>query len=162
MLKSPIPLESWAEVRAGDRVIRYARLGSGLTILLLAHNDTPLRDELLHALASNFRVLAPDLSSADTTSARCLATFLDGLGARSLGLVAAGELCVPALELALRDGDQIGRVVLVPEGTSADWVSEGALAAAPRNGSMPLLIACAALATTEELPAVLHFLSGTD
>jgi hypothetical protein len=86
MLKPPISQEGWAEVRARDRVVRYRLTGTGPIVLLLAHEDTRLR------------------------------------------------------ELALRDGDQIGRVVLIPDGEECDAASEGAIATTSRRISMPLLI----------------------
>jgi hypothetical protein len=157
MLKPPISEEGWAEVRARDRVVRYRRTGTGPIVLLLAHEDTRLRDGLVRAMSENFRLLDPDISETEIKVAECLAEFLEGLGTTTVNVVAVGRFCIPALELALRDGDQIGRVVLIPDGEECEAASEGAIATTSRRVSMPLLIV-RGVAPTAVLPLVTQFL----
>ena len=159
MLKPQISQESWAEVRARDRVVRYRRTGTGPIVLLLSREDTRLRDALVSSLAERFRLLDPDLAGTDRKVAECLAEFLEGLGTTTVNVVAVGRFCIPALELALRDGDQIDRVVLVPEDEACDATSEGAIATVSRRIAMPLLIVRGAT-PTEMLPLVSQFLGG--
>ena len=158
MLKPSLFPEGWAEVRARDRVMRYRRTGTGPMVLLLAREDTRLRAELIRTLATGFRLLDPDMAGTDVRIAECLAEFLEGLGTARVNVVAVGQLCVAALELALRDGDQIDRVVLIPDDESCETTSEGALATVSRRIAMPLLIV-RSVATVEVLPLVAQFLT---
>jgi hypothetical protein len=111
----PHAAESWAEVRAHDQVVRYRRSGSGRSILLLCPDaavDAPWPG-LTMALARDFRVLTPAVP-LDSQLMRGLTGFLEGLGTSRIAIVATGELCVAALELALLDRDRVARAVLVP------------------------------------------------
>ena len=157
MLKPPISQEGWAEVRARDRVVRYRRTGTGPIVLLLAHEDTRLRDGLVRELSENFRLLDPEMAETEIKIAECLAEFLEGLGTTTVNVVAVGRFCIPALELALRDGDQIGRVVLIPDGEECETASEGAIATTSRRISMPLFIV-RGLTPAAVLPLVSQFL----
>ena len=157
MLTPPMSQESWAEVRARDRVMRYRRTGTGPIVLLLSREDVPLRDELAAMLAAQFRLVDPDLATTDLRVAECLTEFLEGLGTTPVNVVAVGRFCIPALELALRDVDQIGRVVLMPDGESCESASEGVIATASRRVSMPLLIV-RGVEASEILPIVSRFL----
>jgi len=160
MLKPPISQEGWAEVRARDRVVRYRRTGTGPIVLLLAHEDTRLRDGLVRTLSENFRLLDPDMAETEIKVAECLAEFLEGLGTTTVNVVAVGRFCIPAIELALRDGggDQIDRVVLIPDGEECEAASEGAIATTSPRISMPLLIV-RGVAPAAVLPLVSQFLS---
>jgi len=159
MLIPQIPQEGWAEVRARDRVMRYSRAGVGPTVLVLAHTDEPLRPLLLEALAPHFRSLVPDLSPTESNVATWLAHFLEGLGVTMVSVVASGAYCIPALELALRGGDHIARLVLISDGACIEESSEGALVAASRGASMPLAIINATAAPGDMIPLVSEFLS---
>ena len=160
MLKPQIPQEGWAEVRARDRVMRYSRAGTGPTVLVLAHADEPLRRLLLEALAPHFRSLVPDLPPTEANVATWLSHFLEGLGATMVSVVATGSYCIPALELALRGGEHCARLVLISDGACSDESSEGALVAASRGASMPLVIVNASAAPGDVVPLVSEFLSG--
>jgi hypothetical protein len=142
MLKSLNHDDSWAEVRSGGRVIRYRRggAGTGATVLVLLSEAGSLRDELLESLSGHFRSLVPELSPTEPNVATWLTQFLEGLGAATVSVVASGSFCIPALELALRGGDQIVRVVVIADGRCGEEVSEGALHAASRSLAMPLYI----------------------
>src|SRR3954468_12123099 len=124
MLKPQIPQEGWAEVRARDRVMRYSRTGAGPTVLVLTDAGEPLRRPLLEALAPHFRSLVPDLSPTEKNVATWLCHFLEGLGATMVSVVASGPYCIPALELALRGGDNIARLALISDGACSEESSQ--------------------------------------
>jgi hypothetical protein len=156
-----LPLELSAEVRAHDQVIRYYRCGTGPVVLLLGAHDgaSPLWPELLGALAGRFRLIAPVLPAVDTAAA-LLADFLEGLGVSSVTLIASDPFCMPALELALRDVDQIARVVLVPDGQPTDSAWDGTLTTRAREASVPLLVMRRETPASEALTHLTHFLAG--
>ena len=54
-------VETWAEVRARDRVTRYRRAGAGRVVLVLgaAGAGDPLWPELLPTLVRDARVITP-------------------------------------------------------------------------------------------------------
>jgi pimeloyl-ACP methyl ester carboxylesterase len=153
--------ESSAEVHAHDRVIRYRHSGSGPAVLLLASEGSslPLWPELLEELGRRFRLIAPVLPAADSAAAE-LADFLEGLGMDGVTVIAAGSFCIPALELALRDADQIARVVLVPDGQSTDSAWGGTLATRAREAAIPLLVMRRGVAAAEALSLFATFLAG--
>lgn len=134
--------EMWAEVRAHDRVMRYRRCGSGYPVLVLcdAACANPVVDALRDALGAAFRFLVPDIPGAVEDFAAWLADFLEGVGVGDVAIVAVGELCVPALELALGDGDQVARVVLLPGPPARANAIRGVLATAVRHTAVPLLV----------------------
>jgi len=167
MPRSPLPdtvraATSWAEVRANGRVIRYRRSGVGRAVLLLSPPDQsePLWPELLDELAVSFRLITPEPPADEADVACWLGTFLEGLGVSNVGIVAAGCFCIPALELALSRGDQIARLVLVPDGRGSRLEGRGALEPATRHLSVGLLVVQRGQRATETVPLVTGFLSG--
>ena len=152
--------DTWAEVRARDRVTRYRRSGAGRAVLLLdsAHGSS-LWPELLHVLGANFRLIVPEVPSDCTNNEAWLAGFLEGLGTMPVAVVAASDFCVPALDLVLRDVDQVARLVLVPDGEADDPGREGSLATSAGPASVPLLIVRRGLGGNEALPMIARFLS---
>jgi pimeloyl-ACP methyl ester carboxylesterase len=154
-------LEPSAEVRAHNQVIRYHRSGTGPVVLLLGADDgaSPLWPELLRALTDGFRLIVPVLPAADTAAA-LLADFLEGLGVAGVSVIASSQYCIPALELALRDVDQIARVVLVPDGHPAGSAWDGALATRAREAPVPLLVIRRGTLASEALTLLAHFLAG--
>src|SRR3954454_17703336 len=100
--------EHWAEVRAHDQVMRYRRSGAGRALLLLRTTDRSdfLWPELLDALASHFRLIVPELPEG-TDGAPWLTDFLEGIGMPRMGILAAEELCLPAIALARHDTEQV-------------------------------------------------------
>ncbi len=156
------PPETWAEVRAHDHVMRYRRSGVGRAVLVLRSADEPepLWPELADALAARFRVIIPEMPAAADVAA-WLTDFLEGLGTASVAVVAAEPFCIPALELALLDADQVARLVLVPGGQAEETGLDGALATTTRGASMPLLVVRRGLSAGEALPLVMCFLTGT-
>jgi pimeloyl-ACP methyl ester carboxylesterase len=107
--------ERWAEVRADGRSIRYRSRGSGRPLLALAPSNghESLATAWIDGLSARFRVIAPDTRGLDGDVATWLGCFLEGLGTRDLGVLAAGPFRGPALELALAEPERIARVVLV-------------------------------------------------
>lgn len=154
--------ETWAEVRARDHVMRYRRSGAGPAVLLLGSPECPdlIWPELVAELRERFRLIVPELSAADGGNPTALlAAFLEGIGMASAAVVAVDTLCVAALELALRGGEQIGRLVLVPDGPVEDTGLEGALATGNRQ-AIPLLVVRRSLPASEAVPLITGFLDG--
>jgi hypothetical protein len=134
--------ESWAEVRAHDQVMRYRRSGVGRAVLVLRSlgDPEPLWPELLEALGSSYRLIVPEPPSADADVAGWLADFLEGLGVSNVSILVGGSFCIPALELALLEGEQIARLVMVAEGRGTGDPGRGVLETALRRVAVPLLV----------------------
>jgi pimeloyl-ACP methyl ester carboxylesterase len=142
--------------------MRYRRSGVGPAVLLLhpGEESGTLWPELLHVLSSSFRVIVPDLPQDDADAAAWLADLLEGLGFARVAVLAADGFCLPALELALLDADQVSRVVLVPGGRAEETGLDGALATRSRGADVPLLVVRRGLAADEALPLITRFLAG--
>ena len=158
------PPGCWAEVRANDQVMRYHRSGSGRAVLVLlraADAPEPLWPELAGALATHFRLIVPDVPRGGDVAA-WLASFLEGLGAAGVAVVAVDGFCVPAIELALLGAEQVARVVLVPggEGGGGEEGLDGALGMSARATAVPLLVVRRGLRAGDALPLVTRFLAG--
>jgi hypothetical protein len=156
--------EGWSEVRADDQVIRYRRAGAGRTVLVLPPSppdgpDGASLPGLVDALGGQFRVLVPELPAGDTGLAARLGLFLDGLGIADVAVLAFGDRCLPALELALLGGDQVGRLALVTEGRADLPDLAGALVTAP-DQSLPLIMIRDAGRGVDDLSALAGFLGG--
>lgn len=159
----PLLPESWAEIRAYDLVMRYRCLGVGAPLLLLApgSDPPPLWPELTRLLAIRFRMLVPAIPPG-TSAGDWLTTFLEGLGTTEMSVVATGPLCMPALELALRDVDQIARILLVPEDDADALAADGALTSGGSSARMPLLVVGRGMPAEEAVPLVMRFLEDGD
>lgn len=158
--------ESWAEVRAHDQVMRYRRSGVGRAALLVLrppHDSAPLWPGLLDSLGERFRVIAPEAPSAESDAACWLGDFLEGLGVSNVSILATGCFCIPVLELALLESDQVSRIVLVPDGVGRELggVGRGILETETRHLPVPLLVVRRGQPTDEILPVVTSFLRGT-
>jgi hypothetical protein len=158
---SALPAELTAEVCANDRIMRYRRSGAGLPILLIfpVPETAHLADELTRALAGNFRLIVPELP-ASTNATEWLAEFLEGLGTSAVTLIAAGPLCMPAIELALRDDDQISRLVLIPDGDADDAVRDESLITTFGASQVPALIVRPGLGSRETAAVIVRFIEG--
>jgi hypothetical protein len=156
------PHVGWSEVRANDQVIRYRRCGAGRPVLVLRRDwpDDSSPPSQLEALGGRFRLLVPELPVASVDLAPRLAAFLDGLGVADVAVLAFGELCLPALELALLVGDQVGRLALVLEGQSKMPDLDGALLTAPGQAALPLVLIRDDGRGTEDMEALADFLGG--
>lgn len=158
--------ESWAEVRAHDQVMRYRRSGVGRALLLVLrspHDTAPLWPGLIESLRDRFRIVAPEAPAAESDAACWLGDFLEGLGASNVTILATGCFCIPVLELALQESDQISRIVLVPDGVGLEvgGVGRGRLETGTRHLPVPLLVVRRGQPAADILPVVTGFLSGT-
>lgn len=155
---------AWAEVRAGDRVTRYRRAGTGRVVLVLcpaeADTDPPLWPELAPALARGARVVTPELAhDAPDVVARLLG-FLEGLGAADVGVVATGSFRAAALALARRDGGPVARVVLVPAVPDDGEGDEGRTTAVVGAAGVPLLVVARDAPAADAVAHVTRFVHG--
>ena len=152
--------DSWAEVRASDRVMRYRRSGAGPTLVLLGADagPSPLSTELVAALGARFRVIVPDVPPGANVAA-FIPEFLEGLGTCHVTLVAANHLCMAAIELAFRGIDQIQRLVLIPDAEPDDSSSERAITATLGTPPIPALIVRPGLSADDTLTLVTSFLA---
>lgn len=132
----------WAEVRAHGQVTRYRSSGSGRTVLCLGFDDAaePVLRALLDSLRARYRLILPELPAGTGDPASWLAHFLEGFGCPNVRVVAAGKLCMPALELALLEPERVGRVALLPAGSGGTAGLGGALETNVPRGRVPLLI----------------------
>lgn len=156
------PAESWAEVRAHNQVMRYRRTGAGRSVLVLRpeRDAVGLWPELAGALGARFRVIEPTLPVLDPDVVAWLAGFLDGLGPARVALVASGDLCLPALELARLDPERVVRAVLVPADGHDVGGASSAFTGAAHDPAVPLLVAPRGTPAGEAVPRVTDFLDG--
>ncbi|HET9010841.1 MAG TPA: alpha/beta hydrolase [Gemmatimonadaceae bacterium] len=150
----------WAEVRADGQVLRYRRSGSGRSVLLLcvgAACESPW-SALVAALDADFRVLVPVLPPA-AHLVRGLTAFLDGLGTTRVAVVATGDLCGAALELALQDPDRVARAVLVPDAPADHAGVDATLRATAHDLAVPLSVLPRGTPTDELLVRIGAFLA---
>ena len=165
MTNTPAPAittsDSWAEVRASDRVMRYRRSGAGPTLVLLGADTgpSPLSTEMVAALGERFRVIVPEVPAGASVS-NFVPEFLEGLGTCHVSLIAANHLCMAAIELAFRGIDQIRRLVLIPDAEPDDSTAERAITTALGNPPIPALIVRPGLTVTDTIPLVTTFLVG--
>jgi hypothetical protein len=152
--------ETWAEVRAHDRVMRYRRRGTGRAIIALYSSYEPQSawPELIDALGARFRLILPEPPDGDADIAEWLADFVEGLGTPNIGIVAADRFCIPTLELTLLGVDQVVRIVLVPNGHGGETGLRGALEATGQ-AVIPLLVVRGRQPVEAVLPLVMRFLA---
>ena len=158
-----LSLHPWSEVRANDRVMRYRRSGTGAAVLLVAPCDggDALWADLPAYLSSRFRLIVPEIQSCPRPDESVvLQCFLEGLGTPRVAIVAANELCMPSLELALRNPDQVSHLVLVSGGESDGSTVDGTLMTSAPLESVPLLMIPRAVSDDEALPLIGRFLAG--
>jgi pimeloyl-ACP methyl ester carboxylesterase len=155
------PAESWAEVRAHDRVIRYQRTGSGRPVVILRGADAAadLWPELDNGIAERFRVLRPEVPPAGSGATVWLGDFLDGLGTARLAIIAAQSFAVSAIELALIDPERITRLVLVGDGDTNDQALDGTLSSAAPGSPVPILVLRRGLPGASAVPLIIRFLA---
>lgn len=158
------PVESFAEVRAHDQVMRYRRCGTGRPLLVLRSGGVgdAIWRELDDRLPHSFRVLTPDTSTSSAHSAVWLRAFLEGIGVEQALVLATGDHCIAAIELALMDGDRVERLALVPAGEAHEPGLDGALATTVRGVTVPLLVVRRGVPALEALPPLMGFLEGTE
>jgi hypothetical protein len=165
-MSNPLPLpaarpETVAEVRAREHVIRYRRAGAGSPVLLLidgAERVSPTWMELIDALATRFRVIIPELDAPLPHNAVWLASFLEGLGAVAVDVVADDPFWLPAVQLALGEDELVARLVVVVHDSDDDEPLTSALAAGARSTAIPLILVSNKLPPTDLVDAVTRFL----
>src|SRR5688500_11496233 len=131
-----------AEVRAHGQVTRYRCGGSGRPVLVLASPaaPAPFPPGFLDALERGHRVIVPEPPPEGVDLVEWMAHFLEGVGIRRVRIVAADRFCVPALELALLDPDQVACLVLHWDGPLGSPDAGGTLEMNGPGGRVPLLI----------------------
>jgi hypothetical protein len=157
---TPVPVESWGEVRTRDQVVRYRRSGSGRAVLVLHSPEAsePLWPEMLDLLAASGRVIVPTPPAPSIEVDQWLALMLDGLGLMNVVLVAAEGFCMAAIERALMEPDRIARIIIAcTGGKDAPLVAD----VQARLGTVPLLILRREDPAADVLEVVADFLSAT-
>lgn len=152
------PLDTLAEVRAGEWVVRYRRAGQGSSlVLLLLDEDRPLPfPELLSELDGSFRVVIPCAPDEKANAACWLNAFLEGLGAYGVGIIAAGRYRTAALELAHIAPDHVARIVLV-----SDFDERSTLGDCTRHVAVPMVV-IPRDAVPDHVPALMGFLGARE
>ena len=153
--------ESWAEVRAHDTVMRYLRTGAGRAVLVLRSPDDadPLWPGLIETLRRSYRLIVPEPPAADADVSGWIGGFLEGLGTATVRILAADRFCIPALELALLESDQITRMVLVTEGPATADAGRGLLETAMGRSPVPLLVVRSSQPAPEGVSLIADFLA---
>jgi hypothetical protein len=130
------------EVRAHGQVIRYQCSGTGRPVILLRSEGplAPSWGELLRELQRSYRMIVPEPPPPDSDVTGWLDAFLEGLGSSGVRILATDRFCLPAFELALGEGEQIARLVLMPEGPGREIVLGGSVEAALARARVPLLL----------------------
>ncbi len=160
-LSAPSPtIESWAEVRAHDQVMRYRRSGTGRPVLVHHSPEGPdsLWPELLTTLGNGYRLIVPEPPAPDVDVTAWLTSFLEGLGTTSVRIVAADRFCIPALELALLEAVGITRMVLVATGPVAPDAPRGFLRSAIGRASASILVVRRGQPAEDGVAAITEFL----
>ena len=155
------PFDGRPQVRAADHVTRYTRTGAGEPVLVL---DTPavvgaLWPDLYGRLAEHHRVILPEVpGAAEAHFYRWLRGFVEGVGLSVMTVIAAGELCVPALEFALLDPDRINRLVLVPSGRGDETALGGTLTPTLSSARVAVLVVRRDAPSGEAIGAIERFI----
>ena len=153
--------ESWAEVRAHDTVMRYLRTGAGRPVLVLRSPETPdpLGPALIETLRRSYRLIVPEPPAPDVDVSGWIAGFLEGLGTATVRILATDRFCIPALELALLESDQITRIVLISDGPATTDAGRGLLETAMGRSGVPLLVVRNAQPAHEAVALIADFLA---
>ena len=154
------PLQTLAEVRAHDHVMRYHRAGAGRprVVLRAAGDVDALWPELDAELVSRFRVVTPELPADCEDVAAWVADFLEGVGLDRVVVLAAESCCLSALELALFNASLVERLALIPAGAVSETGLDGTLATTLAGVSVPLIVVRRGLAAAVALPLLRNFL----
>lgn len=138
----PPPFDRSAEVRVDGHVTRYVRRGAGQPVVVLrgSDDDAGLWPGLVETIAARCRVILPEAPGAGIEFVSWMRGFLDGIGLPPATLVAVGDYCVPALELALLDTERLTRIVLVPFGAAGETGLNGALRVTAQTAGLPALV----------------------
>jgi pimeloyl-ACP methyl ester carboxylesterase len=166
--KAARPFDRCAQVLAADHLTRYTRTGTGNPVLLLdigacsadtAGEDGARWPELLERIAMSHRLIVPEIPIATPRFASWLRGFIDGLGLAPIRLVAAGAVCVSALEFVLSDPDRVERLLLVPAGSSEEPGLAGVVHPADTSADVPILVVRRDHPRDEAAEAIMRFLA---
>jgi hypothetical protein len=154
--------ERRAEVCVGGYVTRYLRRGVGRPVVVLATSgdSDALWPELLDAIAARHRLILPEVPACEAGFSSWLRGFLEGVGLSVVTLIATGQCCLPAVELALLDTERLERLVLVPDGCAEVTGLMGILGTAQRPSALPVLVLRRAARPEDALELVETFLLG--
>ena len=139
---SPATDTPWCEIRLGERVTRYRRLGTGRPVVLLstAPSAEALWPEAIDAVAAVHRIYAPEIPTNVAGFGPWLRGFMDGVGAERPSVIATSALCIPALEYALFDPYRLHSLILVPDGAVDETGLDGTIGAANGSATLPILV----------------------
>src|SRR5262245_60720981 len=119
---------SYATVLADRRETRYLRTGSGPTVVVLRPEGSNAgRDQLVTALADQFRVIVPEFPVSDgqtlgpsdswraddTDLVTWLRGFLDGLGIKEALILVSWQLSWLAAKLRREDPDRVQGIAIL-------------------------------------------------
>ena len=141
---SPATDTPWCEIRLGERVTRYRRLGTGRPVVLLSTaplaEAEPLWPEALDAVAAVHRIYAPEIPQNVAGFGPWLRGFMDGVGAERPAVIATSALCIPALEYSLFDPYRIHSLVLIPDGAADETGLDGRITTTDGGATLPILV----------------------
>jgi hypothetical protein len=103
-------------------------------------------------------LIIPEPPSEDIDLASWLSAFMEGLGVSRASILASDSFCIPALELALLEGDQVARIVLVPHGGGRLGEAGGTIITAGGRAGVPLLVIQRGQPASATVPAIMAFL----
>ena len=160
----PAGPQTWGEVHAHQRVMRYRHSGAGPAVVLLGADAAAfsrsgdLWPELPSLLQAHFRVVIPQLPADVADVAISLECLLDGVGATGIGVIAGGPYCYPAVELALSGRDYVSRLVLVGDGNTNE--ASPADSAVSNALQVPLMVLSRRLTISRVMDLAVPFLRG--
>jgi hypothetical protein len=139
--------------------MRYRRSGAGGCVLLLAaERDAAPWPGLESTIASQCRVLVPELRDGAPPSDASLAAFLEGLGVSSVAvLVLHPPLLAPVLALAVRSPGLVRCVAAVSHGVESGEAS--AALQIDLFAPVPMLVLSGSLPEAEAVAALMDFVS---
>lgn len=132
----------WAVVQANHCTTRYLKLGRGTTVVLLLRlsGSAGHWPAIAEYLGRSYRVLVPDFDAPARELGDWLDGFLEGVGGGPCVLVAAHDLCLPALQQAMQQPDRVTRLVLATEAGNNRDTADCHFALAASYAKIPLLM----------------------
>lgn len=155
----PLPPAVHAQVCVGDVITRYARrgAGSGVPVVVLREGGGGVWEGIDAALAAGRRVIVPEAPPPNASFMRWIRGFLDGIGLPPVALLAQGDFCLPAVELALTDPERLTHLLLVPDGPSPEPGVIGRVGADASTPPVPVLLLRRDLSPSEALARMVDF-----
>ena len=121
-------------------VTRYVRRGVGRPVVVLGTAADAVWPELVDAIAARHRLFLPEVPAQEAGFVSWFRGFLDGVGLVTVTVIAAGDCCLPAVELALLDAERLDRLVLVPGGGAEETGLLGMLGTVAKSDAVPVLV----------------------